>query len=164
MAEVRVTGLSELQGFLETLPTKIQNNVMRGALRAGMNVVKDSAVQGAAHATGIMREGIKVTTRNRAGVVSASVKAKGKHAPLAHLVEYGTAAHRISAKDGSALSFGGGAVQHVDHPGQRARPFMRPALDAQGGNAVVAAAEYMRTRLANQYGLDTADILIEGDE
>jgi hypothetical protein len=41
---------------------------------------------------------------------------------------------------------------------------MRPALDAQASAAVVAAAEYMKDRLATKHGLDTSDVVIEGDE
>ena len=63
--------------------------------------------------------------------------------------------------DGGALSFGGGALQHVDHPGARAQPFMRPALDARASDATVAAAQYMKERLATKHGLDTGDVEIE---
>ena len=160
---VNVKGLSELSEFLDQLPTKVQNNVMRGALRAGMSPVKEDAKTHAAVASGLLRDGLKVTTSNKAGVVTASLKATGKHARLAHLVEFGTSAHSIEAKDGGALSFGGGFVQHVDHPGARAHPFMRPAFDGQAQNAVVAAAEYMKERLSTKEGLDTSAVLIEGD-
>jgi HK97 gp10 family phage protein len=160
---VNVKGLSDLAAFLDQLPTKVQNNVMRGALRAGMAPVRDDAKAYAAVATGLLRDGLKVSTRNKGGVVTASLKATGKHARVAHLVEFGTAAHRIAAKDGGALSFGGGFVQHVDHPGARARPFLRPALDGQAQNAIIAAAEYMKERLSTKEGLDTSAVLIEGD-
>lgn len=160
---INVKGLSELSAFLDQLPTKVQNNVMRGALRAGMAPVKEDAKLRAAVATGALRDGLKVTTSNKAGVITANLKATGKHARLAHLVEFGTAAHRIAARDGGALSFGGGFVQHVEHPGALAHPFMRPALDGQAQNAVVAAGEYMRERLSTKEGLDTSAVLIEGD-
>jgi HK97 gp10 family phage protein len=42
--------------------------------------------------------------------------------------------------------------------------FMRPAMDRQASAAVVAAAEYMKKRLATKHGLDTKDIVIEEDE
>jgi hypothetical protein len=41
---------------------------------------------------------------------------------------------------------------------------MRPALDQQAQAAVIATAEYMKNRLATKEGLDTADIVIAGDE
>ena len=164
MSEVHVTGLAELARFLDELPAKLQNNVMRGALRAGMQPVQQDAKAGAAVASGLLRDGLKIGTKSRGGVVTASVTAKGRHGYIARWIEYGVRPHVIHARDGGALSFGGGFVQSVQHPGIRPHPFMRPALDGQATAAVVAAAEYMRTRLAKQHGLDTADILIEGDE
>ena len=163
--DIRVKGLSELAAFLDALPQKLAKNVLRGSLRAGMVVIQTEAKATAAFSdkTGKLRKGLKVSTRVKGGTVTASLKATGKHGYLAQWVEFGTAAHRINAKKGGALSFGGGAVQHVDHPGQKARPFLRPSLDARASDALVAAAEYMKERLSTQAGLDTSDVLIEGD-
>ena len=161
MSDVHVTGMKELAQFLDTLAPKIQKNVLRGALRAGMKEVAVDAKAGAAVASGLMRDGLKISTNSKGGKVTASLKAKGKHGPLAHLIEFGTAAHRIQAKDGGALSFGGGAFQHVDHPGSKAAPFMRSALDARASDATVAAAQYMKQRLSEKHGLDTSDVEIE---
>lgn len=162
---VNVKGLSDLAAFLDQLAPKLQKNVMRQALRAGMKPVQDEAKATSQFAdkTGALRKGLKVSTRVKGGVITASLKAKGKHGFLAQFVEFGTAAHRIDAKKGGALSFGGSAVESVEHPGQKARPFMRPALDARAQDAVVAAAEYMKERLSTKEGLDTAGVLIEGD-
>lgn len=161
MSDVHVTGMKELAKFLDTLAPKIQKNVLRGALRAGMKEVAEDAKAGASVASGLMRDGLKISTNSKGGVVTASLKAKGKHGPLAHLIEFGTAAHRIKAKDGGALKFGGGMVQHVDHPGARAQPFMRPALDTRASDATMAAAQYMKERLATKHGMDTSDVEIE---
>ncbi|MCR4331764.1 MAG: hypothetical protein NUV34_03535, partial [Sulfuricaulis sp.] len=62
------------------------------------------------------------------------------------------------------LSFMNIFVKEVAHPGTKPHPHMRPALDSQAQNAVVAAAEYMKKRLSDKHGLDTADIVIEGDQ
>ena len=51
----------------------------------------------------------------------------------------------------------------VQHPGIAPRPFMRPALDGQGKNAIVATGEYVKKRLAKKHGLDTADIAVEAE-
>lgn len=161
--EVHVKGLSELALFMDQLAPKLAKNVMRGALRAGMKPVQDEAKANVAVATGVLQKGLKVSTRVKGGVITASLKAKGKHGFLAQFVEFGTAAHRIDAKKGGALSFGGSVVQSVEHPGQQARPFMRTALDARAQDAVIAAAEYMKERLSTKEGLDTAGVLIEGD-
>ena len=158
---VHVKGLDDLQKLLDTLPAKLEQNVMRGALRAGMKPVRDAAKSGAAKATGALAAGLRVSVKARAGKVTASLRAAGKHGYLARWVEYGTAAHQIKAKKGSALAIGGQMVKVVDHPGAKAQPFMRPALDGHAQNALMAAGEYIKKRLSTKHGIDTADIDIE---
>lgn len=184
MAETHVTGLAELQKFLDQLPAKIERNVMRGALRAGVNVIKNQARASAPVGqpsqenvrlyggyAGALRDSIRVTTRVRGGRVTASVKAGGKNSRsradvyYAHMIEFGTRAHFILPRKARGwLSFLSVFARKISHPGARPRPFMRPALDSQAQNAVIAAAEYMKKRLATKEGLDTGHIKIEGDE
>jgi HK97 gp10 family phage protein len=158
MTEINVTGLKELAQFLDELPTKLQKNVVRGAMRAGLKPVLVDAKAGAAFATGALRDGLKISTASKGGVVTGSIKAKGEHGFLAQFVEYGTGASRTKALLKPRRKW------PANRPGQPARPFMRPALDSQATAAVVAAAEYMKDRLATKHGLDTADVLIEGDD
>lgn len=178
MAEIHVTGLADLQKFLDQLPAKLEANVMRSALRMGAKVieaqVKTNVPVGPPSGTnkkryggvvGALRDSVRVTTRRKRGKVTASVKAGGKtkrgaDVYYAHMVEFGTAAHTITAKNRKHLSFGGLFFQSVEHPGARARPFMRPALDGQAQNALVATAEYIKKRLATKHGLDTSGIEI----
>ena len=165
MSEIHVTGLSALNDFLQQLPAKVEANVMRGAMRAGMNVVKPAAQANLAKnsKSGLLAAGLKIGTKSRGGKVTASLKATGPHGYLARWIEYGTSAHNIAAKKGGWLSFGGIFAKDVAHPGSRKFPFMRPALDSQAQNAVIAAAEYMKRRLATKEGLDTSGVMIEGD-
>lgn len=160
-AEVRVTGLKELNAFLQQLPVKLEANVLRAALRAGANVVKEEAKALVPVDSGTLRDGLKVSTRSRRGRVTATIRTTGKHAHVAQWLEYGTAAHRIIAK-GKGMYFGGAWVKAVEHPGVKPKPFMRPALDAKAQDAVVASAVYMRRRLATKEGLEAAaDVEIE---
>jgi HK97 gp10 family phage protein len=161
MSDVRIKGLSELQGFLDALPAKIEMNVMRGALRAGVKPVLEEIRTTAPVDSGALRDSMKVSTSARSGVVRASVRTKLFYA---RFIEYGAAAHRIVGKPHGALRFGDTMVQSVDHPGIAPRPFMRPALDTQAQAAVVATGEYIKKRLASRHGLDTADVTIEADE
>jgi len=162
--ETHIKGLADLQKFMDQLAPKIERNVMRGALRSGMNVVKPVAQANARKASGLYAAGLKISTRARGGRVSASLKATGPHAYLGKWIEFGTRAHNIVAKNGGWLSFGGIFAKSVAHPGARPFPHMRPALDSQAQNAVVAAAEYMKKRLQDKHSLDTSHINIEGDE
>ena len=175
---INVKGLKELDQFLAELPTKIQRNVMRGALRAGANVIKKEAQAnapvGAPSAEGkrlyggyrgALRDSIRVSTRAKGGRISATVKAGGKNKKTgadvfyAHMIEFGTAPHTIKGP----IKLGGKWVKNVDHPGAPAQPFMRPALDGRAQEAVIRAAEYMKKRLATKHGLNTEFISIEGD-
>lgn len=158
MAEIHVTGLAALNEFLTALPIKIERNILRSSLRAGMKVVQPVAKANALKASGAYANGLKIGTRARGGKVTAYLKATGPHAFLGPWIEWGTRPHSITAKEKGWLSFGGIFAKEVMHPGTKPHPHMRPALDMQASNAVVAAAEYMKARLATKHGLDTADI------
>lgn len=182
-AGVKVTGLKELALLMQQLPEKIERNVMRGALRAGAKVLEEEALRHVPVDSGDLRKSLKVSTRNKQGTVTARLSTNVFYA---RWVEYGTGAHWISvnpedapkrltrggvkavsvatlndkAKSGS-LKIGENFVgASVAHPGAKPQPFMRPALDAKSGEAIVAAAEYMKKRLATKHGLDTSDVSI----
>jgi HK97 gp10 family phage protein len=190
VAETVVKGLSELQAFLDQLPAKVERNIARGALRAGMNVVKVAAQANVHSVSGLLAKGLKVSSRARGGLVTSSLKAAGPHGYIAKFVEYGTAAHWISVKDmvrpsrmtrhgaktfavrtlnkmarrGSLVIGGNFVGASVAHPGASKKPFMRPALDQKANAAVVAVGNYIKNRLATKEGLDTSGITIEGDD
>ncbi len=163
MAETRVKGLADLQKFLDQLPPKLERNVMRGALGAGMRVVRPVAKSRIRSVSGLLAAGLKVSTRARGGTVTASLKTTGKHGWLARFVEFGTAAHSIPklTKKLNALIIGGQFVKSVDHPGAKPHPFMRVALDSQAQNALVAAGNYIKKRLESKNGIDTSDVTVE---
>jgi HK97 gp10 family phage protein len=161
--EVKVKGLSELQALLNTLPAKLEANVMRSAMRAGAKVIAEEAKQQVSVKSGALRDSIKVSTSSRRGVVKASIKAGGKNkktggdAFYAHMVEFGTAPHFILGP----LKLGKGMVAGVKHPGSRAHPFMRPAFDKKAQQAVLEVGKKVRQRLSQKHGLDTSGINLE---
>ena len=150
VSELHVSGLSELDKLLKELPAKIEGNIMRGAMRAGAKVFADRAKQMVPVKSGQLRDSIKVSTRSKRGRVSATVRAGGKKAFYAHMVEFGTARHFIKPRKRKSLFFAGLAREVVDHPGASPKPFMRPALDGGQVEAVNAAADYIRKRLAKE--------------
>jgi len=103
MANVHVKGLSDLQTLLNTLPAKVEANVLRGAMRQGAKVVLAEAKANVAAESGVLRDGLKISTRLSRGRVTVSIKAKGKHAYLAHWVEFGTRPHKIDLAGDKAL-------------------------------------------------------------
>ncbi len=161
MSITKFKGGAELQNALLTLAPKIEQNVMRGALRAGVKPIQVEARQNANKDTGLMAKGLKVSTRAKGGLVTASLKATGKHRSLAHWQEFGTNPHIIKAAPGSALNINGVFVKEVQHPGTAPKPFLRPALDGKAGAAVNAVAGYVKQRLATKHGINTSHIEIE---
>lgn len=182
---VHIKGLSDLARFLDELPDKIKNNVMRGSMRAGMEVIKDAAVALAPEGKpsdegarlyglypGALRDSIRLGSRISGDDVIASVRVgsrkRNQHGAIvwyAHIIEFtGAAAHDIVPKVGGSLFLGGVFRKVAHHPGMRAHPFMRPAFDANARAAVVATAEYMKDTLATKNGLDTSAVIIEAQD
>lgn len=181
MSETTVKGLAELQRALDTLPAKIEANIVRGALRAGAKIILAEAQRlvpveppSGANARlyggreGLLRDSLRVGTKidSRKAQVVATVKVGGKakgggDAYYAKFVEFGTAPHVIRAKNGKMLALG---VSKVNHPGAKKKPFLRPAMDTQMMASVEAVRDYIRNRLASKHGIDVPAPIEEGDE
>ena len=162
MGDVKIKGLAELQAALAQLPVKMENNILRGALRAGMKVIATDARRRVSVVSGELRDTIRSNCRpdKRIGKLVAYVKAgpvegtsrKDAKGWYAGWVEYGTAAHLIKVRPpGKALAVG---VAQVQHPGSRKKPFLRPAFDTKKGEALEVIREYIRKRLALKHGID----------
>lgn len=160
MTEINVKGLAELQALLDSLPLKIEVNVVRGALRAGAKIIADEAKRlcpvsapSPANAkrygatAGALRDSIRVSMRSHRGRIRATIKAGNKIAYYAHMVEYGTARHWIKPKNRKSLFIAGLFKEVVNHPGAEKHPFMRPAIDGKVEEAVQAVADYMKNRI-----------------
>lgn len=145
-----IQGGRQLDELLRTLPEKMQKNVNRTGLRAGAAVLLEEVKQNIPVASGALRDSARITSRARGGSVSVSVKVGNRQAWYAHLVEFGTRPHVITPKTASALQFGGVTTKAVQHPGTRARPFMRPSVDARLPEAVTAITAKIRERLTKQ--------------
>lgn len=149
MASSNVSGLDSFLAFLDDSPAQMLATTHVG-LQAGAELIESQAKAncpvGPASADGTrlygdylgaLRDSIRTTVVEKNGKVYASVKAGGRTPSgadvyYAHLIEYtGAAAHVIKARDGKALAFGGREFDSVQHPGMKAHPFLRPALDAK---------------------------------
>lgn len=183
-SDIHVTGLRELNTFLDTFPPKFAANIVRGGLRVGAKTIATQAKLNAPVAqpnaenrrlyggyAGALRDSVRVATRISGQTIMARVLAGGKSAKTkadvwyAHLIEFtGAIAHTITAKGKGVLYLFGVFRKSVPHPGFNAKPFMRPALDSKAQPAIIAAAEYMKKKLETKGGLDTSDVVIAGDE
>lgn len=160
MSTTEVKGLADLQRALDSLPAKIEANIMRAAIRAGAKVIAKAAATNVHSVSGELAESVRFGARLEAkqgqvlGYVRAGGKGKKGKASVfyAHMVEFGTAAHVIKArKPNRMLAIG---VAQVQHPGAKKRPFLRPALDAHQQAALEAVGDVIRKRLATKHGID----------
>ena len=151
MADIKIEGLEALYKQLQELPAKIEQNVMRGALRAGQKTFLERARAGVPVKSGDLRNSLRIKTSSRRGHVTATLIAGDKKAFYAHMVERGTAAHFIKPKKRKSLFFAGLAREVVHHPGAQKKPFMRPAFDQGNREALEATAEYIRDRLPKEF-------------
>ncbi len=144
---INVTGGKQLAQFLQSLPLKIEKNIMRAALRAGARVIADEAKKNVPVQLGDLKRSIRTGSNAKKGRVEATAKAGNKKAYYYRFVEFGTAAHIIkagknkqklvfTARDGKKVE-----IPQVNHPGAKAKPYMRPALDSKGNEAVVAVTK-----------------------
>lgn len=164
-----ITGLSDLDKLLKTLPGQIQRNVMRTALRRGQNVLAEAAKsnlrsQGAVD-TGELERSIRVTFRRKSeqyGWMRSYLIAGNKKAYYAHMIEFGTGSHyegngrtvggpyKITPKVGDSLFLGGVLRNSVTHPGIRPKSFMRRAIDTHTEASVDAVANYLSQRIPRE--------------
>lgn len=174
---MQVTGLAELHKTLQSLPTQIETNILRGALREGLKVIEQDAKARAPVKDGALRESIKIRFKRqrlkKAGMAVMQVVAGGKAAWYAHLIEYGTASYytgkgktvgkpyMIRAKDSTgkelsnplkkgALRIGAKMANQAIHPGIKPQPFMRPAADLLSGKALDEFTRYVQKRLPKE--------------
>jgi HK97 gp10 family phage protein len=147
VSDESIVGGRELDAFLQSLSVKVERNILRAALRAGANEFKAEALAKVPVLSGKVRRSLKVTTGSKGGRVTAKLKAGGKAAPHAMLVEFGTKPHRIAPKNGGGLVIGGHVVGAVHHPGSKAKPYLRPSFDSKSTAAIGAVAAKIRERL-----------------
>lgn len=172
VAEIRVEGLSELQKALQTLPDKLERNIIRSALRSGLREMQKEAVARVPIKTGALRQSLRIKTKLVKGAPVAGLAAGDGKAFYARFVEFGTGGqytgtgksggpYVIKSKNGKPLFVNNGVpVYQVTHPGAKAQPFMRPAFDAGNQAALSSFAGYIRKRLTKE-GIEIPD---GGDE
>jgi HK97 gp10 family phage protein len=169
-SEVNISGLKELNDVLKTLPVKLEKNIMRGAIRAGLNEIRAEAKQqltsGGHVKTGALQRSVKISFARKSekyGWVRGHVKAGDKKAWYAHLIEFGTGSfyagkgskskrkpYEIKPKGKKSLFFAGLMKELVVHPGIRPSPFMRTAFDSKSAASVKAFADYMTKRIPKE--------------
>ncbi len=138
-----------ISSALQKLPNRILERIVGTAASFAMKPMVKAAKANLAGVskTGTLRKsiGIKKKMYRNNGVVFVVVgPQKGFKDPetnedpikIAHLVEFGTRAHKITAKQ-KGLTIGSDVIRgDVDHPGAKKTPFMRRAFDGYKHQAV----------------------------
>ena len=126
MIDIEVMGMEDVLKKLKILPERIQKNVVAGAIRAGASLVAKEMKANAPKDSGGLRKSIGVVKRktNNKNIILFTVapRVKKNHGFLAHFFEYGTSK-------------------------MAAQPFMRPAFEAKGKEAIDATKKYMIKRI-----------------
>lgn len=175
MTEQVVTGVGDVQRFLDQLPAKLEKNILRGALRAGAKVplaeAREAVPVGPTSGEnarlygghrGALKESLRISTSARGGTITARVVAGGKNRKsgadvfYAHMVEGGTKPHEIKPRRHKSLFFSGLAREVVQHPGAKKQPFLAPALANHLRATLDAVGAYIRQRLTKA-GIETPD-------
>lgn len=154
---IHIKNMDALTRALMQFPLRVQQNAAKRAMRQGANVIRDEARLKAPKKSGKLAASIKTSVNTSGNLTVAKVRLRGDHAYLGRFIEYGVAAHFISAgaKKGDTISTRGGKGRKtmkiggdyvtgtILHPGFSPRPFMRPALDAKRSDATDAVRQVL---------------------
>jgi HK97 gp10 family phage protein len=151
MADVEVKGLTELLAAMKKLPGIIQQKCLRRAMVPGAQKIRDAARSGAREKTGLLKQAIRIAYNRQESTPSRAV--------------YHVFVSMRVRKVGAAYAMGGRAIKKLKAKGNQgsvsgaayywrfiefgttkmsAKPFMRPAFDSTGGQAV----ETIKNKLA----------------
>lgn len=159
-----IRGGKELREALETLPKKLEKNIMRSAMRAGAKVIADEAKKNLDDEW--LRKTVKISTNSRNGQVTGKIKTIGKGAYVTRFIEFGTARHLIKPKNKKRLAFRAKSGDYVvtglvSHTGMQGKPFLRPAMDSKSKEALNAIVNKIQSRLINEHSLNVRDVGVD---
>jgi len=114
----KIVGLKELQAKLAALPPKLAKRILRPALKDAGEIIQQAAGVAAPRKSGTLTTNIVVDV-----TVHGDLQAEVKIGPdetsfYGKFSEFGTAPHIETSKDGKTWI----------HPGEPARPWLRPAF------------------------------------
>lgn len=142
--KTRIRGARALDKALRDLPGAMGQNVLRGAVREGANVIKD-----AAHSN-LGEKGALVVKnrRGKKGLALVSIALRPDKWAL-KFKEMGAAPHTITPKKASVLADGEGAIfgSVIHHPGVAARPWFRPAFDSNINTVIAHIGQALGRRI-----------------
>jgi HK97 gp10 family phage protein len=141
--EFEVKGLKELFDALEQVPAKLENNILRGAIRAGSKPIVEEARRRAPvlksldprRVFGALAKSIRArAVRMRGGLLMGGVVAGGA-------ATVGRGADKVQAEPFYARFVEFGTAKNPP------QAFLRPAVDTRVPAAIDATADYIRGRV-----------------
>lgn len=148
-----VLGLDQFERKIQRLAERLDDRTVDEALFDGGMVILVDAQSRIDDVTGVTRESGYVTTPSKNNYQAGKRRNKMKKAPkrtamvrfaarTAHILEYGSAPHSYRRRRARALQTTQTQfAASVDHPGARAKPFLRPAYDAKRDDVVRVVAD-----------------------
>ena len=133
---VVVRGMEELLNSMKVLPSNIKRNIVNGAVRASAAAIVKEAKANVPKDEGDLKRSLKVVKR----------KSKDKHIVAFTVSPSSKEFHKIQdAKNERHYNYGG----HVEFGSSKtqAHPFLRPAFENQGQNAIDIFKKYMAKRI-----------------
>ena len=135
--------MGDLLKNLQKLPEKVQKRVVNGAIRASAKPIIKEARRRVPVKTGNLKKSIGVTKGKTKGTIVTyhiSPRKGGKYDGFyGKWIEFG---HIVREKGKSKK---GKVIGHVPP-----HPFLRPAFEAKGKEAIIAFKEYMQKRLEKE--------------
>lgn len=140
-----ITGADELIKALKKLSTNVATNVMVGAIRAGANTVRDEAKRLVPVKSGRLKKSIQ-TRRAKTRQKNTILFAVAPMTRTIHTLQDANGIKRYNyariIEEGRKAEFGTSIT--------RPQPFMRPAFETKGQEALKAAKEYLAERLPQE--------------
>jgi HK97 gp10 family phage protein len=147
MIEIKVQGLAELRNALARLPQNVGRNALRGAVNAGAKAIADEVRDRSPVDTGTLRRAVyRKQIRELSGPVRQTFFVGVRHGKRYQNVKAGKKTVNMDAWYWRFIEFGTRRMP--------ARPFLRPAFDAQK----MAAIEAIRAYLARRIPLEAAKL------
>lgn len=157
-------GKTQALAYVASVPARL-DPVLRGAARAGARVVVDEIKE--LTPSEAVRENIRMRTQASDDQIKVRIDVKpGWARSVGTWLEWGTSPHfisvddsqrqgrsvnrinQLSAEHGASLVIGGKFVgKTVFHPGARAHPAFRPAIDTKEAEAIAAAQAHINARV-----------------
>lgn len=137
MADLDVTGLSELRGRFSELPNRLMKNVLKSSLRQAANVVKDEAKSRVPVSSGALKSSIRVISR------------RGSPTSVLMSVVAGDLTGKQQSKFGQKSAFYALFVEKGS-VNMAAHPFMKPAIESKAQAAIDVMVQAIGDKLADQ--------------